>query len=67
MDIMTTLIPIFADQLSLDLPPLSISDKDSSIVLLMEVRSETETVPHHRKKLIFLFSAMRHFKAGKRR
>ena len=58
---MTTLIPIFADQLSLDLPPLSISDKDSSIVLLMEVRSETETVPHHRKKLIFLFSAMRHF------
>lgn len=58
---MTTLIPIFADQLSLDLPPLSISDKDKSIVLMMEVRGEAETVPHHRKKLIFLFSAMRHF------
>ncbi len=58
---MTVLIPIFADQLSLDLPPLSISDKDSAIILMMEVRSEAETVPHHRKKLIFLFSAMRHF------
>ena len=58
---MTILIPIFADQLSLDLPPLSISDKKSAIILIMEVRGEAETVPHHRKKLIFLFSAMRHF------
>ena len=28
---------------------------------MMEVRGEAEHVPHHRKKLIFLFSAMRHF------
>ena len=58
---MTTLIPIFADQLSLELPPLSISEKEDSVILMMEVRGEAETVPHHRKKLIFLFSAMRHF------
>jgi len=58
---MTTLIPIFADQLSLDLPPLCLSEKDDSVILMMEVRGEAETVPHHRKKLIFLFSAMRHF------
>lgn len=58
---MTTLIPIFADQLSLELPPLSISDKEDSVIIMMEVRGEAQTVPHHRKKLIFLFSAMRHF------
>ena len=58
---MTTLIPIFADQLTLDLPPLCLSEKDDSVILMMEVRGEAETVPHHRKKLIFLFSAMRHF------
>jgi deoxyribodipyrimidine photolyase-related protein len=58
---MTTLIPIFADQLSLDLPPLQISEPENSVILMMEVRGEAETVPHHRKKLIFLFSAMRHF------
>lgn len=28
---------------------------------MVEVREEAETVPHHRKKLVFLFSAMRHF------
>ena len=28
---------------------------------MVEVRDEAETLPHHRKRLIFLFSAMRHF------
>jgi len=56
-----TLIPIFADQLSLDLPPLTVSEIDESVILMCEVRDEAETVPHHRKKLVFLFSAMRHF------
>ena len=58
---MTILIPLFADQLSRDLPSLSISEREDSIVLMMEVRDEANTVPHHRKKLTFLFSAMRHF------
>ena len=56
-----TLIPIFADQLSLGLAPLAISRAEDSVVLMMEVAEEAGTVPHHRKKLIFLFSAMRHF------
>jgi len=56
-----TLIPIFADQLSLTLSSLVHSDPKESVVLMMEVRGEADTVPHHRKKLIFLFSAMRHF------
>lgn len=56
-----TLIPIFADQLSENLSALAISDPTTSIILMMEVSEEANTVPHHRKKLIFLFSAMRHF------
>lgn len=56
-----TLIPIFADQLSHGLSSLDISSPDDSIILMMEVKEEAVTVPHHRKKLIFLFSAMRHF------
>lgn len=56
-----TLIPIFADQLSHGLSSLAASDPEDSIILMMEVAHEAEHVPHHSKKLIFLFSAMRHF------
>ena len=56
-----TLIPVFADQLSHDLSSLAISRPEESVVLMMEVAEEAGTVAHHRKKLTFLFSAMRHF------
>lgn len=56
-----TLIPIFADQLSLNLSSLVTSEPGESVVLMMEVGEETKTVPHHRMKMAFLFSAMRHF------
>lgn len=55
------LIPIFADQLTYGLSPLSISKRKDCVVLMMEVTEEASSVPHHGKKLIFLFSAMRHF------
>ena len=58
---MTTLLPVFADQLSHGLASLNAADKGQSVVLMVEVAEEAATVPHHRKKLIFLFSAMRHF------
>ncbi|MEM9600853.1 MAG: cryptochrome/photolyase family protein, partial [Pseudomonadota bacterium] len=58
---MTTLIPLFADHLSLELSTLQFTDKADARILMVEVRDEAENVPHHRKKLIFLFSAMRHF------
>ncbi|MGB6229132.1 MAG: cryptochrome/photolyase family protein [Litorimonas sp.] len=58
---MTTLVPIFADHLSHDLSALQYADKQSTRILMVEVKEEARTVPHHRKKLIFLFSAMRHF------
>lgn len=62
-----TLIPIFADQLSQGLSSLSLSDPEESIVLMMEVAHEADHVPHHRVKLVFLFSAMRHFAEALRR
>lgn len=55
------LIPIFADQLSDSLSSLSSVSPDEATILMMEVRGEAEHVPHHSKKLVFLFSAMRHF------
>lgn len=58
-----TLIPIFADQLSLGLSSLTASERETSVVLMMEVMGEANHVPHHRSKLVFLFSAMRHFAA----
>lgn len=58
---MADLVPIFADQLSHDLSALQNANKENAHVLMMEVRNETDQVWHHRKKLIFLFSAMRHF------
>ncbi len=56
-----TLIPVFADQLTRTLSSLVLSERENSIVLMMELREEAQTVPHHRTKLAFLFSAMRHF------
>ena len=58
---MTTLVPVFADQLSHSLSALQFADKGSARILMVEVRNEAETVPHHRTKLILFFSAMRHF------
>lgn len=58
---MTTLIPLFADHLSHDLSALNNVSQADARILMVEVKEEAETVPHHRKKLVFLFSAMRHF------
>jgi deoxyribodipyrimidine photolyase-related protein len=40
---------------------LAASDPAKDAVLMMEVHDETIYVPHHPKKIAFLFSAMRHF------
>ena len=60
---MTDLVPIFADQLSHSLSALQNADRDNAVILMMEVSDETDHVWHHRRKLVFLFSAMRHFAA----
>ena len=58
---MKKLILILGDQLSHDLNSLKAADKAVDIVLMAELRSETGYVKHHKKKIAFLFSAMRHF------
>jgi len=54
------LILILGDQLSLGLSSLKNVDKSSSIILMAEVSEEARYVPHHKKKIAFLFAAMRH-------
>ncbi|WP_370174432.1 cryptochrome/photolyase family protein [Sphingobium abikonense] len=54
------LIPILGDQLTPDIAALRVADKDDSIVLMMEVADETVYVKHHKAKIAFILSAMRH-------
>tara|TARA_Y100001960_G_scaffold333722_1_gene440528 strand:+ start:962 stop:2482 length:1521 start_codon:yes stop_codon:yes gene_type:complete len=58
---MKTLRVILADQLSENISSLQNIDKANDTVLMMEVKAETKYVKHHKKKIAFLFSAMRHF------
>jgi len=57
------LIPILGDQLSPDMTSLRAGNKDRDVVLISEVAAETGYVPHHKKKIAFVLSAMRHFAA----
>jgi deoxyribodipyrimidine photolyase-related protein len=52
---------VLGDQLSPGLAGLEGLDRARDTVLMAEVREEASYVPHHPKKLAFLFSAMRHF------
>lgn len=58
---MSTLRFIFADQLSLSISSLKDCDRSKDLILMCEVWQEATYVPHHKKKIAFLFSAMRHF------
>lgn len=58
---MTTLCIILGDQLNETIASLAAINKQKDIVFLCEVAEETSYVPHHPKKIAFLFSAMRHF------
>jgi deoxyribodipyrimidine photolyase-related protein len=52
---------VLGDQLSETISSLSEIDKENDIILMCEVRTEATYVKHHKKKIAFLFSAMRHF------
>jgi deoxyribodipyrimidine photolyase-related protein len=54
---------ILGDQLSRAIAALSDADPKRDIVLMAEVADEATYVPHHPKKIAFIFSAMRHFAA----
>ncbi|MFM9939736.1 MAG: cryptochrome/photolyase family protein [Hyphomicrobiaceae bacterium] len=55
------LVVVLGDQLSLELSSLTACDKALDLVLMCEVVEEATYVRHHKKKIILLFSAMRHF------
>ncbi|MBI60451.1 cryptochrome/photolyase family protein [bacterium] len=57
---MTVLRFIFGDQLSMDLPSLK-TTSSSDLVFMTEVNQEATHIKHHKKKLVFIFSCMRHF------
>ncbi len=56
-----TLVVVLGDQLSFSMSSLRRAEKATSIVLMAEVMAEATYARHHKKKLIFVFSAMRHF------
>jgi deoxyribodipyrimidine photolyase-related protein len=55
-----TLIPVLGDQLSPNLSSLAGADRARSVVLMVEVAEETGYVRHHKQKLAYILSAMRH-------
>ncbi len=61
---MKTLIPILGDQLSMDLSALDGADPADTVLVMMEVADETSYVRHHKKKLVYILSAMRHHAAA---
>lgn len=58
---MSALRLILGDQLCDGILSLEGCDKSSDIILMCEVWDEATYVKHHKKKIAFLFSAMRHF------
>ncbi len=57
----SNLILVLGDQLSPTLSSLASGDPSRDLVLMAEVTSEATYVRHHKKKIAFVFSAMRHF------
>jgi deoxyribodipyrimidine photolyase-related protein len=57
------LVLVLGDQLSDGVAALREADRDSDVVVMAEVAAEAGYVPHHPKKIAFLFAAMRKFAA----
>jgi deoxyribodipyrimidine photolyase-related protein len=58
---MKTLRLILGDQLSESISSLKGYNKATDIILMCELWNEATYVKHHKKKIAFIFSAMRHF------
>lgn len=56
-----TLRLILGDQLSPEMSSLRDADRSADLILIAEVMEEATYVRHHKKKIAFLFAAMRHF------
>ena len=57
----TRLVLVLGDQLTETVVALREADMATDVVVMAEVADEAGYVPHHPKKIAFLFSAMRHF------
>jgi deoxyribodipyrimidine photolyase-related protein len=57
---MKTLVPILGDQLSPTMASLRGQNPADTVVLMVEVAEETTYVRHHKQKLAYILSAMRH-------
>ena len=64
---MSRLVLVLGDQLTDNLAALKEADPATDVVLMAEVREEATYVRHHKKKIAFIFSAMRHFAQRLRR
>ena len=60
---MSVLRLILGDQLSESISSLSDIDPQHDLIVMCELQEEATYVKHHVKKLVFVFSAMRHFAA----
>jgi len=58
---MRNLIIILGDQLNCRISSLKNFDKQQDVIFMCEVYEEATYVKHHKKKLAFIFTAMRHF------
>lgn len=58
---MSTLRVLLWDQLSADITSLQDANKKQDIIMFCETIEECTYVKHHKKKLVFLLSSMRHF------
>jgi len=61
--VVARLVLVLGDQLSDSLSALREADRARDIVLMAEVADEASYVPHHPRKIAFLFAAMRKFAA----
>ena len=61
---MNTLVPVLGDQLTPAISSLHRLRKAETVVLMMEVADETAYVRHHRQKIAYILSAMRHHAAA---
>lgn len=55
------LIVVLGDQLSHAVSSLAAGDRKEDVILMAEVHDEATYVRHHKKKIAFVLSAMRHF------
>ena len=58
---MGTVRLILGDQLDLGIASLADIDPENDLILMAELKTEATYVKHHKKKIAFIFSAMRHF------